>query len=204
MAYGSVAEKAEKTRDLRALIAELQDDAEDVVFQEINPNREPVTLYDRLTGMPVDVPKYMAPNALSKRREDGEFMFSSNINDVPKFQPGKFKCFLHAESPERETGLLAELGLAGTVCPAGKLANGSSKKLHAEHRHKNEWRAIVEHIAEQREDEDRAQRTQQLEATLQIARGGQITADLLPCEVEGCDFEGTKRQLQGHRMGAHK
>lgn len=189
--------------------------AGEVVFQHIRTGRNPVPVYAMQDGEEIPVPEYMLRTVLAKALPDGTKMFTQNRDEAPEYRWGKVKCFLHAESAERDTGILQEIGLAGKVCEAGKLASTFAKRTHGEHRHSKEWAAYQEHVAEQKEAKQNERQERQLAATLDIAKGAAAPAaeaetsemasePLGPCDVEGCDYMGTVKQLRGHKMGAHK
>jgi hypothetical protein len=77
------------------------------------------------------------------------------------------KCFLHPESPER--AVLNEIGIT-TICESAHLANASSRRIHAERRHRTAWTQYQEHLAEEREAEWRDRQERQLDATLALAK----------------------------------
>jgi hypothetical protein len=64
------------------------------------------------------------------------------------------------------------VGLQSATCPKDTLASDHSKRMHALHRHKNEWIAYQEHVEDRKEEKREARLDQQLEATLALARGG--------------------------------
>ena len=161
--------QAERVRDLRSQISELTaEDQGEVLFLEISPGRNPVTLYRTDTGEPKTFPQYMVNALLEKRLPDDRYAFTSDQDSVPTFQQGQVKCFLHPESPERD--IVEELGMGGINCPAAHLRSAQSKRIHALHRHSQEWAAYQEHINEQRRVETESRQEQQLEATLAIAK----------------------------------
>ncbi len=184
----NVAERAEKARDLKAQISELSaEDAGEILFLEISPGRVPVTIYRSDTGEPVPVPEYMVKNVMGNRLQDGRFAFVAKKEDAPVYQPGTAKCFLHADSPERED--LKELGLSGITCPAGNLANLHSKRVHGQRRHKQEWAALQELVKDRKEAKQEARQQEQLDATLALA--GKAATVATPVEVAAngtCDI----------------
>lgn len=206
-----VAERERKTRDLRSEIAGLQTEFEkDIVFQHIRSGHEPVTLYSVLDGEPIPIPEYMVPNVLTKTLPDGRYMFTDNPDEVPEYKLGDVKCFLHADSPERASGVLDEIGLAGKACPAGHLSSLHSKRMHGHHRHKQEWAAYQEYVEEKKEAVREARQEKQLEATLGIARaaGGQPTPSeepVAPVAKGVCDTCGKTglKNVGAHMRGAH-
>ena len=205
-----VAEREERIRDLKKQVSELDHEEDtEVLFQEISPRRRRVTLYSTTDGEPIPVPEYMVRAALGATGPDGSPRFVSKQENAPEYRLGEIKCFLHPESPERP--ILKEIGLAGTSCNSGHLASAHSKRLHAQSRHKHEWAALQEYLNNQKTAEYEARQQAQLEATLEIAQkaAGQPIATepkkpIVPCPVEGCNYQGTKKQLSGHRMAAHR
>ena len=199
-----VAKRAERVRDLKGQIEGLGPQAQaEILFQEISPSREPVTIYSTQNGEPIQVPAYMVGAVMEKTLPDGSFMFVAEKENAPEFKLGTVKCFLHPDSPVR--AIVDKLGLSSIRCEAQHLASPHSERIHGQHRHKQERAAYQEYLDAQEKAEDKEDRRKQLEATLAIARGDSPRvekAQLVSCA--DCDYEGTKRQLSGHRMGAHK
>ncbi len=162
-------EQAERLRDLRGQVSGLEgQNVGEVVFQEISPGRQPVTIYSVENGEPVSVPAYMLNAVMEKQLDDGRFRFVGKKEDAPEYKLGTVKCFLHPESPERK--ILTEIGMSTISCPAAHLANQHSKRIHAQHRHKQEWAAYHEYKGEQETKKYNERQDKQLEATLEIAR----------------------------------
>ena len=196
----SPAVKAEKVRDLRGQLTGIaEEDEPEILFQMISPGREPVTVYSTTDGTPTAVPKYMIGAAMELKNNDGSFRFVAEAKDAPEYKLGTIKCFLHKDSSERP--ILEMVGLQSATCPKDTLSSDHAKRMHALHRHKNEWIAYQEHVEGQKEKKRETRLDQQLEATLALARGAP-PAELVSCDA--CDYEGTKRQVTGHKMGAHK
>src|SRR3990170_1054550 len=207
-----VAQRERKARDLRSQIDGLQSGLEgEIVFQHIRTRRNLVTVYATLDGEPIPIPEYMVRAALLKTLPDGRYMFTDNKDEVPEYKHGSIKCFLHTDSSERATGILDEIGLAGKTCPAGRLSSVHSKRMHGRHRHKQEWAAYEEYTKDQKEALQTTRQEQQLEATLEIARGSGVTspAPSQPqtpkgaCDVPGCGRTGLKN-VASHKRWAHK
>ena len=220
-----VANRERKVRDLRSQVAELSSNLEgEVVFQHIRTRRNPVTIYAMLDGEPIEIPEYMVGAALSKVLPDGRYMFTDNAAEVPEYKRGTVKCFLHAESAERATGILDEIGLAGKVCPAGGLASAHAKRMHGQHRHHQEWEAYTEYLSEQKDAEQREQQRKQLDATLALARGAseshgsewldavadgsgdEFVKAAVAVATDSCDVCGKAglKNVGAHKRGAHK
>ena len=199
------ATKERRVRDLKGQLADL--DAEDEgewLFMENSPARKKVALYSMLDGEKVMVPKYMAGAALGKRLtadEGGGFMFTDNPKEAPEYVVGDTKCFMHPESPER--AVLAEIGLGSAFCPAAQLGGVYSRRMHGMRRHSKEWAAYQEYVDQKKEDAATARQEAQLEATLALARGNMAPVEEV-VDCDQCNYAGTKRQVTGHKMGAHK
>lgn len=164
----NVAQRAERVRDLRAQVSEITaEEAKDILFIESSPGRQPVTLYSLLTGEPVRVPRYMVESVMNKRLSDGRFAFTGDPDRAPVYKKGAVKCFLHPDAPER--AIIEDLGIE-SVCGSAMLRSQNSKRIHAQHRHKQEWAAYQEHIADQKSAEEIARQQQQLEATMALAK----------------------------------
>lgn len=165
----NVARRMEKVRDMRDQIAEIgQGTSRDLQFSVYAPARNPQTIWRMSDGEPVPLPEYMVPGALAKRDENG-YMFTAQEELAPTYVRGTVKCFLHADSPERAAGVLEAVGLSGKVCPAGNLGSLSSKEVHGEHRHSQEWRTVEKHKDAQKEDAKVEREVRQLDATLALA-----------------------------------
>jgi hypothetical protein len=204
------ATQARKVRDLRTQLQGLEAGLEDdVVFEHIRTRRELVTIYSTQDGEPIPIPEYMVTAAMQKIRPDGKgYMFTDNPDEAPKYQQGTLKCFLHADSEERAQGILAELGLEGKQCVAGSLASRHSKRMHEQHRHKDERKALEFWQDETKEAARTERERQQLEATLSLARereSAPVATTTEPTHIcDECGYEGTPNQVRGHKMGAHK
>lgn len=164
-----IAEKERRARDLRAQVAELEPGLEgEVVFEHIRTRRGIVTIYSMKDGEAIPIPEYMVKAALTKV-VDGEYMFTDDPSETPEYRKGTVKCFLHAESSERTSGVLGEIGLAGKTCPAGSLASVHSKRTHGERRHGREWAAYKEYLDDKKEEKAIARQEKQLDATIALA-----------------------------------
>lgn len=161
-------ERAEDTRDLkRQLVGLAAEDEQEISFQEWSPGRKIVTIWSMEDGEEANLPRYQAVAAVNSGR------WTAYKDRAPVQRVNTYKCFLHPESPER--AVLDEIGITRR-CPAAHLANNGSRRVHAENRHKNEWRQYQEHLEEIRDKEDRAERREELAAFKAIAlanRGGE-------------------------------
>lgn len=165
-------EKAEERRDLRAQLgnvgADDYGDVQEIVFKETSPRRRHSTIYAVRNGQPATMPLYMAEKALDKIDPDtGTYMFTANAENAPEYKLGNIFCFLHAESPEQP--ILAELGLSGTPCRKATLMNPHSKRMHALHRHPQEWEAYQDFLDNKKESDANERQEKQLSATLALA-----------------------------------
>jgi len=205
--------QAERTRDLRGQVAELdKSDQPEILFMEISPGRVPIRVYSTKDGSPIDVPAYMIGAAMELKNEDGTFRFVADAKNAPEYKPGTIKCFLHKDSPERP--ILEMVGLGGAFCPADHLASDYSKRIHGLHRHKQEFAAWQEYVEREKEEKREDRLNKQLEATLAIAGGRQEVPEvqfqaLAPAvavpkgECDICGRTGLKR-LKAHKSMAHK
>ena len=184
------AERVQEVRDLRQEITGIEAaDQQEVIFRETSPPRRKATLYSMVTGEPIKVPTYLLERTLAKRLPNGKYMFTARQAEAPRYKRGEVKCFLHPDSAEQS--ILAEIGLQGIVCDTANLASIHSKRIHGLHRHKNEWAALQEHLTDQKENEDREQQRQQLEATLSIARAaGALDSDEQPTRRKNRPVQG--------------
>jgi hypothetical protein len=204
------AAQAERVRDLTGQLKGIgQQEMPEILFQEISPGREPVTIYSVEDGRPVPVPAYMLGAVMTKTLEDGRFMFVSDAKDAPEYKLGTVKCFLNPDSPMRE--MVEAVGLGAITCRKATLASEHSRRIHGQHRHKQEWAAVKEYIEDQKEAKRETRQDKQLEATLSIARGGSATQDVTDVKVYGtpertCDICGKTgfKRIKAHKSMAHK
>ena len=183
----NAAERVQDIRDLRDQITGLQrEDQQEMIFRDTSPRRSLIQVWSMQNGEPISIPRKMLENTLKKRLDDGRYAFTARQEEAPVYRKGTLKCFLHPESPERV--ILNEIGLSGISCPASQIANAHSKRIHAQHRHKQEWEAYQDYIDSQEREEDREQRRQQLDATLAIA-GRAVSATDAVVTCDECGFE---------------
>ncbi|KKL57774.1 hypothetical protein LCGC14_2232040 [marine sediment metagenome] len=168
---------------------------------ENSPGRAPVTVYSIEDGRPVAVPAYMLGPVMTKTLEDGRFMFVSRAEDAPEYKLGTVKCFLNPDSPMRE--IVEAVGLGAIKCLKVTLRSEHSKRMHGQHRHKQEWAAVQEYLEDRKEEKREARQDEQLEATLSIARGGQTAVAVPKGECDICGKTGLKR-VGAHKRGAHR
>lgn len=200
------ATRAEDARDLRRQVAGLeQQDQGEIIFRETSPERRKVTVYNMANGEPVQIPAYMVDAVLRKLQENGEPMFTARKERAPEYRLGTTLCFLHEESAERT--VLQDIGLTGTTCRKKTLANAHAKRMHALHRHPEEWAAYQEHVEEQKERVAIERQERQLEATLALARGAvSPQEDARQEDARGvCDECGRSgfKNVSSHKRGAH-
>jgi hypothetical protein len=213
---------AERVRDLKTQIEGLSaEEVGEILFLEISPGREPVTVYSAENGAPTLVPAYRINEVMGLTDKDGNHRFVSDPKDAPEYIPGTVKCFLHRDSPERP--ILELIGLSGTFCPNDTLASEHSKRVHGLHRHKQEWAAYQEHVENRKEEAREARQDKQLEATLSIARTRgteyldhvegaagdayvKAAAENIAPKKGECDICGKDgfKNVGAHKRGAHK
>lgn len=194
-----VAERLQRSRDLKQQMAELKDeDDQEIIFKDTSRRRAKVLVYSMSDGEPIEMDIELAKKAIEKQLTDGQFMFTMNKEDAPEYRFGEVKCFLHPESKERP--VLNQIGLAGITCASAKLANAYSKRIHAQHRHKQQWSMYQEHVQEMERETERNERREQTDAMLAMAGRAAWTPVLATeqCTFEGCDYSGTKAQVVGH------
>ena len=189
-------ERVQTIRDIQREAAQLagEDAPREIIFKDISPGRVKMPLWRIRDGREIQVPKYMLANVLAKQ-ENGEYIFTGTRSDAAEYKPGTVLCFLHADSPEQS--ILAEIGLSASPCRKSTLQNNHSKRMHAKHRHKQEWEAYQEYLDDEKEQAVIDRQADQLEATLSIARGSAPQAE--SCPEADCDYTGTSAQLRGHK-----
>jgi len=200
MVEDTAVQRAQDIRDLKGQIAELKgEDNREIIFRETSPQKRKTTIYSMSNGEPLTMPLYIAEGALSKRHPDGTYWFTARQEEAPEYRLGNIKCFLHAESPDH--AILELIGLHANPCRKATLANAHSKRMHALHRHPEEWAAYQEHVKDEKEraTEERAQA--QLDATLALA--GRAAGNA-PVACAECDYTGTPAQINGHKSVHNK
>ncbi len=187
-------ERAEQQRDLRSQISGLdRADQQEIIFKETSPRRKKTRIYHMRNGQPADVPEYIAMKALDKiDPETGQYMFTASQSKAPEFKMGTVLCFLHEDAPDRP--VLEELGLT-VPCRKATLANPHAKRMHAMHRHPQEWEAYQDFLKEGKEARAEERQQQQIDATLALAEKA-VQADNIQCP--DCDYTGTAIQIRGH------
>ena len=110
-----------------------------------------VYLWDSRTYEGAPVLRYMATEVLSRRREDGSFIWTT-ID--PKKRPvrGTHKCLLHQDGSDRKE--YDKMGLR--TCRKSSIKNEFEVKQHMMKKHPKEWLAIEDVRKEKERQEDRA------------------------------------------------
>lgn len=164
------AQKAQEVRDLRNQISDLSaEDEQNIVFKKPSPRRM-TTVYSMLDGEPLPVPASSVLRTLEKRLPGTrEYMFTARQEDAPEYKLGSVKCFLHPESAYRTSGILAEAGISMHSCPSAHHPSKYAMEEVAKAKHKKQWQALQAYLADQERTEERAERRQQLDATLALA-----------------------------------
>jgi len=171
------AEQLTRSRDLKVQLKELSGESDqEIIFRDTSPQKRRVQLYSRVDGEPLRISAAIAERSLEKRLPDGSFMFTTNPSEAPEYKMGSVKCFLHPESIERQSGVLAAVGLSGITCPAGKLASLYSKRIHAKGRHGKQWAAVQEYVDDEKQRTQEERQQAQIDATLELARGATVKA----------------------------
>lgn len=164
-------ERAEIARDLRLAARQAlgeSDERKEWSIEDVSPRRRLYILYNMTDGERIAVPRFVFDTAIQRLIPGTrKFQFTAKKELAPKVAKGKVKCFMHPDAPEHE--LLLELGIHQT-CTANELRNAHSRRIHGQHRHKNEWAAYQEAILERREDDYRDIQQKQLDATLALAK----------------------------------
>lgn len=144
-------------------------------------------LYDTRTGEPSRFNNNMIRTALKKTHPDGAKVFSAR--PLVARVIGQYKCFLHADSPDRK--YYDTLGFA--VCSKDNLASPYQQQRHMQKRHRMEWDEILKERGDKERAEDRAFQRLILE---------QAKPKEYICEECGDAF-GERIALTGH-MRSHK
>ena len=159
----------ERQRDLAAQDAQLKQESEDVVFRDMTKRPPPITIYSMFDGEPIPMPPAIARMAMAKRYTDGRYLFTADRSKAPAYKLGNVKCFLHQESNERLMGLLEAAGIDMWTCRSEHHPSKYAMEEIAKSKHSKQWAALQAYIKEQERLEEKADRRQQLEATLALA-----------------------------------
>lgn len=174
------AQRAEEARDLRRQLQGVENTfLNDVIFMETSPPKRITTLYSMTDGEPIHVFEYRAHMYLDRTLPDGTPQFTAYKERAPVYRQGTIKCFMAKESPDRD--ILNELGIV-KVCNAEHLPNEFAKRQHARSKHKHEWAAYEDFLAQRREDEYREQQAMQAQAFRILAE--ERTPKVEPAPVE--------------------
>ena len=159
----------ERQRDLASQDAALKAESEDVVFMDMTKRPPPIMVYAMSDGEPIPMPPAIAKMAMAKRYQDGRYLFTADPSKAPGYKLGKVKCFLHAESNERASGMLEAAGLDMWTCSSEHHPSKYAMEEIAKSKHGKQWAALQAYIKEQERLEEKEDRRQQLEATLALA-----------------------------------
>lgn len=149
------------------------------VMRDVSDPDERMTIYSTLTGEPRDVPLYMLPKTMRKKRADGKLAFASTQNEALPWKQGDVPCYLNPKHP-RYAECVA-MGIVSEPCPAEHLASMYSQGVHMKNRHRQEWATITENDRLLREEDERADRKAMADAARQAveapARRGRGSSD---------------------------
>lgn len=163
-------ETLERQRDLAAQDDALkQESSDDVVFMDMTKRPPPITIYSMADGEPIPMPPAIARMAMAKRYTNGNYLFTADKSKAPVYKLGQVKCFLHPESNERKMGLLEAAGVDMWRCASEHHPSKYAMEEIAKSKHSKQWAALQAYIKEQERLEEKAERRQQLEATLALA-----------------------------------
>lgn len=172
----------------------------------LQSSAESMTIYSRYDGEPSVITTDQAGQRLRVRFDGthpwaGQLVWTTKAPEHPP-RPGIFVCPLHPEGEER--AYLDELHFTGIVCPKSNMKTEMDRQDHFRGKHKKIHAAVEADKARQLEVQRMELMREQTAAmqAMAAAQGAQPATE--PCPVEGCDYEGTPRQLQGHKMGAHR
>ena len=163
------AEMLRRGRDLRDADAELRSEEDGLIFMETSKREEPIIVYSMADGEPIPMPPKIARMAMMKRYKGGGYLFTDKKDEAPAYRMGTVKCFLHPESNERAAGLLEAAGISQFTCLSAQHPSKYAMQEIAKSKHKKQWEALQAYIKEQERLEERAERRQQLDATLALA-----------------------------------
>lgn len=184
------AQRAEQARDLRKQVEALAGSdysEQEIILRETSPARKMVPLYNMEDGSQVMVYRYRLDTYLSRTIPGTNTpMFTSDPSRAPTYLRGNLKCFLAADSPERD--ILNRIGL-GKTCPANHIPNEFAREQHAEKKHKAEWKAYKAYMEREDAQSDRELRRQEVAAMMAMAGQKAPAAKSYTCDE--CGFETT-------------
>ncbi len=205
------AQQAETKRDLRTQIGEIDSlaaaEKRGILFKVTTLDEGTHTLYSMIDGHSIECPDFALHSTLTKTMKGTNApQWTSYQDRAPEWIPGKVKCFLHVDSPDREA--LAEIGLSKKTCKKSNFGGLHDKRLHAQNKHKQSWEALGEYYAEEATADSADRQERQLEATLELARAatGKAPAEAAPelHQCPHCDTEAKSAAgLSAHVRGAH-
>ncbi len=109
-----------------------------------------VKLWNVKTGEMSLTNRNMLKSQLSKKNEDGTFVFTT-IEPAVKLFRGTSKCMLHPDGPNRAA--YDEMGFP--ICPKSNLTSRYQVRRHMQKRHPSVWEALEEDRKEKERDEEK-------------------------------------------------
>ena len=109
-----------------------------------------VKLWNSKTGELSLTNRNMLRSQLSKRNEDGSFVFTTVEPGIKSYR-GKLKCALHPGDPNRS--VYDEMGFP--ICLKSNLTSKYQVRRHMQKRHPSVWEAIEEERKEKEKDEEK-------------------------------------------------
>ena len=205
------AQRAEDKRDLLSQAGAIDGlaaaEKRGILFKVTTLDEGTETLYSMIDGHSIECPKFALQSTLAKPMKGTNApLWTSYPDRAPEWVPGKVKCFLHIDSPDREA--LAEIGLSKKTCKKSNLDSIHSKRIHGQNKHAQSWAALGEYYADEKEGIAAERQEKQLQATLELAAAatGQAPSTHASepvtdtnCPQEGCDYTGSTAQLRGHK-----
>lgn len=136
---------------------------------QLNASSRMVTIYQRETGEPRQLPALSAQAALRKKYRNGPLAGNRvfSITPTKKYQGGQVKCMLHPSGPQR-----AQFDTWGLpVCKSEHLASPGDMQRHMALRHKSAWSVIQKADDERKHQEQIDAQTALGKAILEATKG---------------------------------
>lgn len=174
-------------------------------------------MWNRETGVPSFILTDQAKLRIAQRFPDDhpnpEFRGQRVYTQTPMqpLNPGSMVCKLHKDHPDRE---YMDKWFRGQYCAKSNMRTQLDVENHFKSKHKGEHQVVEDYEKREHEKQVLEMQRLQMESMQALAGKNEVLPESLPeepktemlepCPEEGCSYQGTKQQLAGHKMGAHK
>lgn len=188
MAYA--AQREEERRDLLSQVDDIDQDENEIIFEDTSPRRPMGIIYSMQNGEPLVMTRKRIRVLIDRRLRDGTHMFTANPTKAPEYRKGSEKCFLHKDSVERKQ-LDALANIAS--CPAGQLASPFAKHVHETVKHVKTWSIWEKYIEDKKEAAAIERQDRMYEATMaqtesimELAKANNVTPTQAEQSIKAC------------------